>query len=163
FAAQAIRRTAEIGWKPLLVVASPASSIEGVLKPAGVENAVGVITTQFTKQAGDPSWANDQEVADFKAFMAKYDPADSPFDFVAVSGYITSQAVAVALERCGKELTRENLLKQATSFKNVRVALHLPGITINNSSEDYSAYKVLRIARFDGKNYVLEGDAVSAD
>lgn len=163
FAAQAIRKTFEIGWRPLQIIGGPSNSIDGVLKPAGLEASTGVITTQFLKQASDPAWSDDPEVAEFKSFMSKYVPNDNVSDFIAVTGYVSANAIAIALKRAGDNLTRENLLKQATSFANVRPPLLLPGITINNSPDDYSAYKSMRTARFDGKNWVLVGDAISAD
>jgi ABC-type branched-subunit amino acid transport system substrate-binding protein len=163
FAAQAIRKTFEIGWRPLQIIGGPSNSIDGVLKPAGFEASTGVITTQFLKQASDPAWADDPEVAEFKTFMSKYAPNDNVSDFIAVTGYVSANAIAIALRKAGDNLTRENLLKQATSFTNVRPPLLLPGITINNSPDDYSAYKAMRIARFDGRNWALVGDAISAD
>ena len=163
FAAQAIRKTFELTWKPLQIIGGPSNSIDGVLKPAGLEASTGVITTQFLKQASDPAWADDPEVAEFKAFMGKYVPNDNVSDFIAITGYVSASAIAIALKRAGDNLTRENLLKQATSFTNVRPPLLLPGIAINNSPDNYSAYKSMRIARFDGKNWILVGEAISAD
>ena len=162
FAAQAIRKANEIGWRPLQLLASPASSIEATLRPAGFEAAKDiVVTTQFSKQAGDPTWDNDKEMNDFKAFMKKYAPNDSPSDFIALSGYIIAHGIELALRRCGPDLTRENVIKQATSLKDVRLPLFLPGITISNSPEDYSAYSALQIATFDGTRWVATGGIVS--
>lgn len=162
FAAQGIRKVASLNWKPTQFLSSPASSIEGVLKPAGVENSVGIITAQFLKQAGDPAWENDKEVQDYVAFIKKYAPNDNPYDFVGVSGYITAQGVAWALQRAGDELTRENILKHATSMNNVRFAMLLPGISLSNSSSSYAPYQSLRLARFDGKGWAVFGEAVDA-
>ncbi len=162
FAAQAIRKAHEIGWKPLQLLASPASSIEATLKPAGFEAAKDVVvTTQFSKQAGDPTWDNDKDMIDYKAFMKKYVSGDSPSDFIALSGYIIAHGIELALRRCGNDLTRENFVKQATSLKNVTLPLLLPGITISNSPEDYSAYSSLQVAKFDGTRYVPSGRIVS--
>ena len=153
FAAQAIRKVSELEWKPLQFVVSPANSVETVLKPAGLENARGLYTTQFTKQAGDPAWEDDPEVKEYVAFMAKWAPGAKAGDFIALSGYITSQAVAYVLQQCGDNLTRENILKQATSLKGQRFKMHLPGITLNNSPENYEPYSFLRMARFDGTSW----------
>ena len=162
FAAQAIRKAHEIGWKPLQLLASPASSIEATLKPAGFEAAKDVVvTTQFSKQVGDPTWDNDKDMNDYKAFMKKYVSGDSPSDFIALSGYIIAHGIELALRRCGNDLTRENFVKQATSLKNVTLPLLLPGITVNNSPEDYSAYSALQVAKFDGMRYVPSGATVS--
>jgi branched-chain amino acid transport system substrate-binding protein len=155
FTAQAIRKVAQLQWQPLQFVASPSNSVQAVLKPAGLDNAQGIYTTQFTKQAGDPAWADDPEVKEYIAFMQKWAPNDSPTDFVALSGYITAQAIAWVLQQCGDDLTRDNLLKQATSLKNQRFKMHLPGVALNNSPENYAAYSALRMARFDGTSWKL--------
>ena len=127
FAAQAIRKVAELEWKPEQFVVSPSNSVETVLKPAGLENAQGLYTTQFTKQAGDPAWADDAEVQEYVSFMEKWVPNAKASDFVALGGYIISQAVAHVLKQCGDELTRDNILKHATSLKNQRFKMHLAG------------------------------------
>jgi branched-chain amino acid transport system substrate-binding protein len=155
FAAQAVRKTAELGWRPMQFLVSPSNSVETVLRPAGLENAQGIYTSQFTKQAADPAWANDPEVIEYVAFMKKWAPNDNPSDFVALSGYITAQAIAYGLKHCGDELTRENLVKQASSFQGQRFKMMLPGIELNNSSDDYAAYRSLRVARFDGTSWAL--------
>jgi branched-chain amino acid transport system substrate-binding protein len=162
FASQAIRKVADLGWKPLQVVGSPASSINAVLKPAGVGNAVGLVTAQFVKQPGGPEWANDSEMKEFLEFMRRWAPNEDPNDFVGLSGYVNAQGVALVLQRCGDELTRDNLLKQATSITGARVAMLLPGVDLNNSADDYALYRRLRLARFDGAGWVLLGEAVSA-
>ena len=155
FTAQALRKVRELGWQPQQFLASPTNSVDGVLKPAGFENAQGIMTTQFTKQAGDPAWADDPEVKQFVAFMQKYDPTDSPNDFVGLSGYIIAQGIADVLKRCGDDLTRENLIKQAVSLKGQRYGMHLPGITLTNSPEDYAPYHSLRMAKFEGSSWKL--------
>jgi branched-chain amino acid transport system substrate-binding protein len=155
FAAQTIRKVAELEWKPEQFVVSPSNSVETVLKPAGLENAQGLYTTQFTKQAGDPAWADDAEVQEYVSFMEKWVPNAKTSDFVALGGYIISQAVAHVLKQCGDELTRDNILKQATSLKNQHFKMHLPGIMLNNSPEHYEAYSVLRMAKFEGKAWKL--------
>jgi branched-chain amino acid transport system substrate-binding protein len=161
FTAQAIRKVGQLQWKALQFVVSPSNSVQGVMKPAGLENAQGIYTTQFTKQAGDAAWANDPEVKEFVAFMQKWAPNDSPSDFVAVSGYVTAQAIAHVLQQCGNDLTRENILKQATSLKNQRLKMYLPGIVLNNSAENYAAYSGLRMAKFeDGTWKLLDSDNV---
>jgi branched-chain amino acid transport system substrate-binding protein len=155
FAAQAIKKANEINWKPVQILASPVNSIQGVLIPAGLENVQGAYTTQFAKQASDPAWAEDQEVKDYIAFMKKWAPNDSPNDFVALSGYINAQAIAKGLQRCGDNLTRENLLAQATSFNKDRVGMLLPGIELTNSKENYAPYRALRMAIFEKTSWKL--------
>lgn len=163
FAAQAIRKVAEIGWAPLHIVGSAASSIDGVLKPAGLEASKGLVTTAFLKQPTDPAWANDPEVKEFAAFMAKYGGGDPVTNYFSLSGYVNAEMVALVLKNSGDNLTRENVIKQATSLKGARVPMLLPGITLNTSADDYNAFKSLRIQKFDGTNWSLVGDAISAD
>lgn len=161
FAAQAIRKSAEIGWRPLQLLASPASSVGGTLKVAGLDASKGVVSTQFTKQPDDATLDNDPEVVAYRDFIAKYLPGDSIADNVAVSGYVIGHGIALALKRCGNDLTRENFLKQATTFSGVRLPLFLPGISVSNSPDDYSPYASLQIARFDGVRWVPSGEVVS--
>jgi len=155
FAAQAIKKASELNWKPTQFLASPVNSVQGVLAPAGLEKVDGAYTTQFTKQAGDPAWANDPDVTEYVAFMKKWAPNDSPNDFIGLSGYIIAQAIAIGLKRCGDNLTRENLLAQATSFDKERVGMLLPGIELTNSKENYSPYRSLRMAIFDKTSWKL--------
>ena len=158
FAAQAIKKANELSWKPVQFLASPVNSIQGVLAPAGLENVQGAYTTQFTKQAGDPAWAEDPEVKEYISFMKKWVPNDSPNDFIALSGYVNAQAIAKGLQRCGDNLTRDNLLAQATSFNKERVGMLLPGIELTNSKENYAPYRSLRMAVFEKTSWKLLGE-----
>ena len=155
FAAQAIKKVHELGWKPVQFLASPVNSIQGVLVPAGLENLQGAFTTQFTKQASDPAWAEDAEVKQYLAFMKRWAPNDSPNDFIALSGYVNAQVIAKGLKRCGDNLTRENLLAQATSFNRERVDMLLPGIELTNSKDNYAPYRSLRMAVFEKTSWKL--------
>jgi branched-chain amino acid transport system substrate-binding protein len=155
FAAQAIKKAGELNWKPAQFLASPVNSVQGVLAPAGLDNVQGAYTTQFTKQVGDPAWANDPDVAEYLAFMKKWTPNDSPNDFIGLSGYIIAQAIALGLERCSDDLTRENLLAQATSFNKQRVGMLLPGIELTNSKQNYSPFNSLRMAVFEKTSWKL--------
>jgi branched-chain amino acid transport system substrate-binding protein len=146
FTAQGLRKVKETGWTPLQFLASPTNSVKTVLEPAGFENAQGIITTQFTKQAGDPAWANDPEVIEYVEFMKKWVPNDNPGDFVALSGYINVQGIVHAIKQCGDDLTRENLLKQATNLKGQRYKMMLPGVLLNTTPQDYAPYESLRMA-----------------
>ena len=124
-------------------------------EPVGFDNAQGVITTQFTKQAGDPAWQKDPEVIEYVAFMKKWAPNDNPGDFIALSGYVIAQGIAQAIKQCGDDLTRENLLTQATSMKGLRFKMMLPGITLSTTPEDYTPYQSLRMAKFEGTSWKL--------
>jgi branched-chain amino acid transport system substrate-binding protein len=154
FAAQAIKKANELNWKPAQFLASPVNSVS-VLSAAGLENVQGAFTTQFTKQAGDPAWAEDPEVKGYVAFMKQWAPNDSPQDFIALSGYVNAEIIAHALQRCGNNLTRENLLNQATGFNKDRVDMLLPGIELTNSKEDYAPYRSLHMAVFDKRSWRL--------
>jgi branched-chain amino acid transport system substrate-binding protein len=154
FAAQAIKKANELNWKPTQFLASPVNSVS-VLSAAGLENVQGAFTTQFTKQAGDGAWAEDAEVKAYVAFMKQWAPNDSPQDFIALSGYVNAEIIAHALQRCGDNLTRENLLNQATGFNKDRVEMLLPGIELTNSKEDYAPYRSLRMAVFEKRSWKL--------
>ena len=159
FTAQGLRKVKETGWTPLQFLASPTNSVKTVLEPAGFENAQGIMTTQFTKQAGDPAWADDPEVKEYVEFMKKWVPNDNPGDFVALSGYINVQGIVQAITKCGDDLTRENLLKQATSMKGTRLKMMLPGIQLNTTPQDYAPYESLRMAKFEGASWKLIDEA----
>ena len=154
FAAQAIKKANELNWKPAQFLASPVNSVS-VLSAAGLENVQGAFTTQFTKQAGDPAWAEDPEVKAYVAFMKQWAPNDSSQDFIALSGYVNAEIIAHALQRCGDNLTRENLLNQATGFNKDRVDMLLPGIELTNSKEDHAPYRSLRMAVFEQRSWRL--------
>jgi branched-chain amino acid transport system substrate-binding protein len=160
FAAQAIRKMHDIGWNPLKLLAYPAGSIPATLKPAGLEASVGVVTAEFVKVPGDPALTNDPEMLDFLAFMKKYAPDLDPNDKFSVFGYYNSAMVVALLKRCGDNLTRENLLVQATHLKNVSIPMLLPGITLNTTPDDYSPIKQMQLLRFDGTGWQTIGGIV---
>jgi ABC-type branched-subunit amino acid transport system substrate-binding protein len=162
FAAQAIRKANDLGWKPLRFVASPSNSLPAVLIPVGLELSTGLMSAQFFKQPGDPSFDGDKGMADYMAFMKKYMPNESPLDSIGVSGYVNVQMAEYVLKRAGKELTRENLIKQATTLKDVSLPMLLPGITLTNTPDDYGAYRSFRLSRFNGKAWVAV-DTIKAD
>lgn len=162
FASMAIRKIYELGWKPQIFLGSTANSISGVLTPAGLEASTGVLTTTSYKTPNDPTWANDKGMTDYLAFAAKYLPGMDPNDVIAVTGYTTAQLGAIIIERCGDDLTRENVLKQATNLKGVELPMLLPGISIQTTPEDYAAITERQFARFDGKTWVLLGDILGA-
>jgi len=162
FTAQGLRKVKEMNWNAQQFLASPTNSVETVLKPAGFENAQGIITTQFTKQAGDPAWADDGEVKEYVAFMKKWVPNDNPGDFVALSGYVIAQGIAYAIKQCGDDLTRENLLKQATSMRGQHFKMMLPGIALNTTPEDYAPYRSLRVAKFEETSWKLLDESTTS-
>ena len=162
FGAQVIRKVAELGWKPNFYVVSVSSSQATVLEPAGLQNSVGLITAMALKLAGDPTWDNDAGMKEFLAFMKQWSPEGNPMDSSAVLGYVSGQMIELILKNCGDNLTRENVLKQATNLKNVQFGLLLPGVTVNVSPDDYSTFSTFRTARFDGKRWAIFGDPINA-
>ena len=131
-----------------------------ILKPAGLEASKGLVTTQFLKQPGDPAWANDDEVKAYKIFLKKYAPSANPDDYSVLVAYMNVHGVTLALKKCGDELTRDNLIRQATSFHGERLPMMLPGISISTRPDDYTPFKALRIAIFDGTSWTLTGDPI---
>jgi ABC-type branched-subunit amino acid transport system substrate-binding protein len=162
FGAQVIRKVAELGWKPNFYIVSVSSSQGTVLEPAGLQNAVGLITAMALKLAGDPTWDNDAGMKEFLAFMKQWAPEGNPLDSSAVLGYVSGQMIELILKNCGDNLTRENVLKQATNLKNVQFGLLLPGVTVNVSPDDYSTFSTFRTARFDGKRWAIFGEPINA-
>ena len=153
FSAQALRKADELKWKPMQFIASPGSSVQAVLKVVGFDKVEGVMTAQYFKEPGDPAWEKDQDMQAYFAFMKKYAPDESPLDAIGVSGYVNAQMAEYVLNAAGNELTRENLLKKATTLKDVTLSLLLPGIKLSNTPEDYRAYHGFQLSRFDGKGW----------
>ena len=162
FAAQAMRKANDLKWKPMQFVSSPGSSVQAVLKVVGFDNVVGVMTAQFFREPGDPAWEKDPAVNAYFEFMKKYAPGESSLDAIGVSGYHNAQMIEYVLGKAGHELTRENVLKQATTLKDVTLSMLLPGMTLHNTPDDYRAYHSFRLSRFDGKGWV-EVETVKAD
>jgi branched-chain amino acid transport system substrate-binding protein len=160
FTAQAIRKIYELGWKPQLLLTSIANSVAGVLVPAGLEASTGAITTTIYKVPDDPTWADDKGMKDYLAFMKENLPGSSPNDITAITGYNAIEIAVEILKRCGDDLTRDNVLKQATNLKGLKVSMLINGITIQTTPENYAAIEQTRFAKFDGKSWVLFGDLV---
>jgi len=161
FGAQSIRKIADLGWKPTHFIVSVASSIGGVLEPAGVEASTGLITALSNKVIGDPAWNDDQGVKDYLAFMKEWYPEGNPIDGSNQTGYGSAQFTAIILKNCGDELTRENVLKQATNLTDISLPLLLPGITLSITPTDYSTFSTFRLAKFDGKTWKFFGENIS--
>jgi len=156
FAAQAIKKAADIGWKPTHYLNNVSSSVGSVLTPAGLENSVGIITTQYGKDPTDPQWANDKGMQDWRAWMAKYYPSGDLKDAANVYGYAVAMTVVQVLKQCGDNLTRENVMKQAASL-DMTLPTALPGINVKTGPNDFYPIEREQLARFDGKTWVLFG------
>ena len=160
FAAQAIRKAYDIGWKPVQYLNNVSASIGSVLTPAGLDKSTGVISIQYLKDSTDPTWKDDKAMKDWYAFMAKYYPEGNTKDGSNMVGYGVSQTLVQVLKQCGDNLTRENVMKQAANLKNYRTDVLLPGITINTSPTDYAPIKAMQLVRFDGNKYVAMGKVI---
>jgi branched-chain amino acid transport system substrate-binding protein len=163
FAAQAIKKLAEMNWTPLHIVSNVSSSVGGVLMPAGFENSQGILSANYAKDASDPQWDNDAGMKKFLEFLAKYAPDANKLDGSVAYGYGAAQTMVKVLQMCGDNLTRENVMKQAASLKAFAPDLLLPGITINTSATDFAPIKQLQMERFKGEKWELFGDIISSE
>jgi branched-chain amino acid transport system substrate-binding protein len=163
FAAQAIRKAAEIGWKPTLFLASISNSVGSVLKPAGLENSKGVLSSNYIKDPTDPAWKDDPAIKEWAAFMDKYFPEGDKTSTFSVYGYATAQTMVQVLKQCGDELTRENIMKQAAYLKSFELGLLLPGIKINTSPTDYFPIEQMQMSRFNGDHNELFGSPINGE
>ena len=160
FGAQAIRKVAEVGWKPVHYLNQVSASVGSVLKPAGLENAVGLISMQYTKDPTDPAWQNDQVMKDYFAFLKKYAPDVGVDDGGGTYGYAVAQLMEQVLKQCGDNLTRENVMKQAASVKNYQVPMAIPGILVNTGPDDYAPFQTMQLVKFDGKTWTPYGKPI---
>jgi ABC-type branched-subunit amino acid transport system substrate-binding protein len=163
FAAQAIRKAASIGWKPMFIINSNSSSIGGTLVPGGLENAKGLITARWEKNVSDPSEAGDADVKAYKEFLQKFLPRVNLDDTTPVPAYNNAATIVHVLQKCGNELTRANLLKQATGLKDFAPPLILPGVRVYNSPANYDAFHDMQLAQFDGTQWQGLGDLIPID
>jgi branched-chain amino acid transport system substrate-binding protein len=156
FAAQAIKKAAEIDWKPTHYLNNVSAQVGATLKPAGLENSVGIITTQYGKDPTDPQWANDKGMLEWRAWMAKYYPSGDVTDASNIYGYAVAMTLVQVLKQCGDNLTRENVMKQAASL-DMTLPTALPGINIKTGPDDFYPIEREQLARFDGKTWALFG------
>ncbi|MBR1205062.1 MULTISPECIES: ABC transporter substrate-binding protein [Bradyrhizobium] len=156
-AAQAIKKIAELGWHPVHIVDINATSVGAVLQPAGLEASKGLISTNYGKDPADPQWKDDPGMKRYFDFMAKYYPDGDKNSNFNTYGYSTAQLMVHVLKQCGDELTRENVLKQATNLKNVDLDMALPGIKGNTTPNDYRVNKQLQMMKFNGERWELFG------
>ena len=162
FAAQAIRKVYELGWKPTHFLMSVATSVSAVMEPAGFEKGQGIISAQYLKDPNDPQWKDDQAYKDWLAFMQKYDPDGNLGDSFNVYGYSVAQTLVEVLKQCGDDLSRENVMKQAASL-DVALPMLLPGIRLHTGADDFSPIKQMQLVRFEGKQWVRFGDIIGGE
>jgi branched-chain amino acid transport system substrate-binding protein len=158
FAAQAIRKAYDIGWKPVQYLNNVSANIGSVLVPAGLDKSVGIISTAYVKDQSDPAWKDDKGMNDWRAFMAKYYPDGNLKDGGNVVGYGNAQTLVQVLKQCGDNLTHENVMKQAANLKNFELGVLLPGIKINTGPDDFAPIQSVQLAKFDGKEWARFGE-----
>jgi ABC-type branched-subunit amino acid transport system substrate-binding protein len=163
FAAQAIKKIADLDWKPVHILDINATSVGAVMKPAGLDNSKGVISVNYTKDPLDPTWKDDAGMKKYLAFMAKYYPDGDKDSIFNTYGYLNTQLLIQVLKQCGDDLTRENVMKQAASLKNIQLDLALPGIVVNTSPTDYRVNKQLQMMKFNGERWELFGPIIQDD
>ena len=161
-AARAIRKASELDWHPVILLNNASASIASALRPAGLQNAVGVISTAFLKDAGDSMWKEDRAIKDWSAFMDKYYPDGDKDDGYALYGYAAAETLAQVLSQCGDDLSRENVMKQAAALKDYRSSILLPDIAINTGPTDYRPIEQMRLVQFDGNAWQPIGDVVES-
>ena len=161
--AQAIRKVGELGWKPKFFLANVSTSVAGVLKPAGLENAKDIISTAYIKDPTDPAWKDDPGVKTWRAFMDKYYPDGDKTNSNNVYGYAAAQTMVQVLKQCGDDLTRENIMKQAANLKNFSTEMMLPGIKINTGPNDFFPIEQMQLMKFDGEAWRLFGDVITGE
>ncbi|HEX3860587.1 MAG TPA: ABC transporter substrate-binding protein [Stellaceae bacterium] len=161
FAAQGIRKAAELDWKPLNVLSSVGNSVGAALKPAGLENAKDIVSDFYMKDPTDPAWKDDAGLKEWLAFMDKYYPDGDKTDVGNVIGYSQAQTAVQVLTQCGDTLTRENVMKQAANLKDFVLPMTLPGIKLNTSPTDFAPMSQVQMAKFDGTRWQLFGSLLS--
>jgi branched-chain amino acid transport system substrate-binding protein len=162
FAAQAIRKVYDIGWKPTHFLTSVSNSVGTVMKSAGLEKGVGIISAAFAKDPTDPQWEGTPEYKEWLAFMKKYNSSANLGDVQGAIGYTYAQTMVAVLKACGNNLTRENVMKQAASLHDVAMPMLLPGVTLSTSATDFAPIKRMQLERFDGATWQLFGEVISA-
>ncbi len=161
FAAQTIRKVCDVGWKPTHFLSYVSNSVGAVMRPAGLEKGVGVISGAFDKDPTDPQWQGTTEYQEWLDSMKKYNPSGNVADAITVDAYGRAQTMAAVLKACGDNLTRENVMKQAASIHGLKLPMVLPGITISTSADDFAPMKQMQLQRFDGNTWKVFGEVTS--
>ncbi len=161
FAAQSIRKVYDIGWKPMFFLSNVAIWVNSVMQPAGMEKGVGIISSAYVKDPTDPGWDNDPGMRQWRAFMKKYMPDADASDQNYVNSFNSGMVLVQVLKQCGDDLSRENILKQATNLHDLALPMLLPGITVNTAPTDYYPVKQMQLMRWDGAHWVRFGEVLS--
>jgi branched-chain amino acid transport system substrate-binding protein len=163
FTAQSIKKMNEIEWKPLHFLNNVSVSIGSVMKPAGFENAQGIISSAYLKDTSDPQWKDDAGMKAFDEFLTKYFPEGNRIDANLMYGYTVAQGIVHVLKACGDDLTRENIMKQAASIKGLELGGLLPGIKVNTSATDFAPISAVQLMKFKGESWERFGDIIDGD
>jgi branched-chain amino acid transport system substrate-binding protein len=163
FAAQAIKKTAEIGWKPLHILTNVSVSVGAVIKPAGIDASQGIISSAYLKDPTDPHWKNDPGMKAWNDFLDKYYPEANRADSGVIYGYTAAQTLVHVLQACGDNLTRENVMKQAATLKDLELGNLLPGIKLNTSPSDFAPISQVQMMRFEGETWERFGDIIDSE
>ena len=161
FAAQAIRKIYDIGWKPTHLMANISVSIKAVMQPAGLEKGIGIITAAYLKDPTDPQWQNSPEYDEWLTWMKKYNTSANIADVIAVYGYSVSQTMTAVLKSCGDDISRANVMRQAAATHDQKLPMLLPGIFVSTSADDFAPIKQMQLAKFDGTIWKLFGNVIS--
>ena len=161
FAVQAIRKVYDLGWKPIFFMANISTSEPTVLEPAGLEKSVGLLSSAYGKDPSDPAWADDAGLKDWKAWMSKYLPGEDMRRPNFVNGYNYAATMVQVLKQAGNDLSRDNIMRQATNLHDLVLPMMLPGIKVNTSPTDYYPVQQLQLMRWDGKRWVRFGDLLT--
>ena len=162
FAAQAIRKAYDIGWKPVQYLNNVSQSVGSVLTPAGLDKSVGILSSTYGKDPTDPQWDKDPAMNEWRAFMKKYYPDGNLTDSSNTYGYSAARLMVQVLKQCGDNLTRENVMKQAANIKNFDSGMGLPGILMNTSPTDFAPIQAVQLMKFDGKTWALFGEVLDS-
>jgi branched-chain amino acid transport system substrate-binding protein len=163
FAAQAMRKAADIAWKPAQYLNNVSASVATVMKPAGFENVQGVLTAAYLMDPTDKQWDDNADMKAWREWMTKYNSGASLSDASNVFAFSVVNLMHETLKKCGNDLTRENLMKQAASFQKYKLPMALPGITVNTSPTDFYPIQAVQLQRFKGESWELFGDVMHAE
>jgi branched-chain amino acid transport system substrate-binding protein len=161
FAAQAIRKVYDIGWKPTHFLTNVSASVAAVMRPAGPEKGIGIISAAYAKEPTDPQWQNSPDFKEWSEWMKKYNSAANVGDGNNVYGYAAAYTMTAVLKAAGDNLTRENIMKQAANLHDLKVPMLLPGINLSTSANDFAPIKQMQLIKFDGTTWQLFGDVIS--
>jgi branched-chain amino acid transport system substrate-binding protein len=161
FAAQAIRKVADLGWKPHFFITNVSASVKAVMQPAGIDKSQGIITAGYLKDPNDPQWQNSTEYKDWLEWMKKYYAGGSLADVNNIYGYSAAETLVSVLKASGNNLTRDNIMKQAASIHDLKLPMALPGIVVSTSATDFAPIKQMQLQKFEGETWKLFGEVIS--